>query len=662
MSGFATRNLVRWASTIVVACLFLAEGGVAQEVESRMSTLGLDSLLNVQVTTASKYGQTTREAPASVSIVTAEDIQRFGYRSLAEVLANVRGFYGSYDRNYFYLGARGFSRPTDYNNRILLLLDGHTMNEGFYDSQFLDGTFGLSLDAVERIEIVRGPGSALYGSSAMFGMINVITKDGRGIDGTDLRFEGGSHGLKSGSVTLGRNSTSGLDVVLTGNVTDVTGQDLYFADFDDPETNDGMAEGIDWDQSFGVYGAVTYGDFRLSALGSSRQKGVPTAPWEALFNVATTTTDSRLFLDAQIEKNIGTNQQFTARGYFDGYWYDGAYPYEPDDGGVWEDGNTVTWAGANVEYRADLGPANRLQVGGEFRQTFTATYWARDEDGQLLDGDWPYNVFSLYGQNEIQLTSDLLFTLGARLDHSSNWGTAFTPRAGAVYMPGRSSTLKLLYGEAFRSPNLYELNYFEEGWHILNPDLTAERIRTTELVWEQRLAAGMFSTVSLYHYAMSDLIDEWYDEETDLNQYVNRSAASANGLEVGLEAHLASRLNGFASYVWQKAKSEDVGLSNSPSHQARAGLAYSLLPRLVLASNLLYDHERTTVWDEVVESYLLVHLTLSTVQVMDRFNATLAIRNLFDAEYSTPGGWEHIQSPGIRQDGRTFRLSFGVQF
>jgi iron complex outermembrane receptor protein len=661
-SGFRIREWVGSTLTMVLGCLIAVQSAAAQEEELDMSALGLDSLLNVEITTASKYGQTSREAPASVTIVTAEDIQRFGYRTLAEALVNVRGFYGSYDRNYFYLGARGFSRPTDYNNRLLLLVDGHTWNESFYDGQFLDTTFGLSLDAVERIEIVRGPGSALYGSSAMFGVINVITKDGRGIDGMSARFEGGSFGLRSGTVTAGHASPSGLDVMVTANWSDADGQDLYFADFDDPETNNGMAEGIDWDKSFGVYGVVRYGDFRFSALGSSRDKGVPTAPWEVLFNVATTTVDSRLFLDAQIEKDIGETTQITARGFFDGYWYEGDYPYEIEDGGVWEDGNTVTWAGAEAQFRADLGPANRLKLGSEVRRTLAASYEMKDQDGLYFDNSWPYTVLSLYAQDEFQLTETFMVTLGARMDHYSNWGTAVTPRAGAVFLPTQSSALKLLYGEAFRSPNLYELNYEEEDWHILNSGLEAEKIRTMELVWEQRLTEGLFGTVSLYHYSMRDLIDENYDEETELNQFINRSDVSANGLEVGFDMRLGSGVSGYASYVFQKAKTEDEALTNSPIHMARAGLSYSLLPQLVLAGNLLYDHERATVWEEMTESYVLANLTLSTLRLMDRFNASLAIRNLFDTEYTTPGGWEHIQSPGIRQDGRTFRLSVGVQF
>lgn len=104
-----------------VSTCFVTHSGIAQE---DIRDIPLDSLLNMRISTASKYNQTMNEAPASVTIITSEDIERYGYRTLEDVFAGVRGFYISNDRNYSYVGVRGFGRPTDYNNRILLLIDG----------------------------------------------------------------------------------------------------------------------------------------------------------------------------------------------------------------------------------------------------------------------------------------------------------------------------------------------------------------------------------------------------------------------------------------------------------------------------------------------------------------------------------------------------------
>ena len=154
--------------------------------------LSLDSLLVMQISTASKHWETAGEAPASVTVITSEMIQKFGFRTLAEALASVRSFYVSYDRNYTYLGIRGFSRPTDYNDRILLLLNGHTINEGFSGTSPFGTDFALDLNSVDRIEVVRGPGSALYGSGAIFAVVNVITRSVRSFDQTQLGVQAGN--------------------------------------------------------------------------------------------------------------------------------------------------------------------------------------------------------------------------------------------------------------------------------------------------------------------------------------------------------------------------------------------------------------------------------------------------------------------------------------
>jgi outer membrane receptor for ferrienterochelin and colicin len=192
------RRLLHLAGT-VLALLLRASIAQAQAASDSL-VLSLDSLLNTRISSAAKYQQTMSEAASSVTIVTAEDIQRYGYRTLPDVLASVRGFYLSYDRNYAYHGARGFSRPSDYNNRILVLVDGNAMNEGVFGSSAVGTDFNVALSSLERIEIVRGPGSALYGTGAVFAVINVVTKTAAHTPGAALAVQGGSYGERGGAL------------------------------------------------------------------------------------------------------------------------------------------------------------------------------------------------------------------------------------------------------------------------------------------------------------------------------------------------------------------------------------------------------------------------------------------------------------------------------
>src|SRR5437868_6979886 len=115
----------------VSACVLLSSPSSAQGPD--LSQASLEELMNVKVYSASKHLENSQSAPALVTVVTADEIQKYGYRTLADVLRSVGALYVTYDRNYSYVGARGFGRPGDYNARLLVLMDGHRLNEPIYD-------------------------------------------------------------------------------------------------------------------------------------------------------------------------------------------------------------------------------------------------------------------------------------------------------------------------------------------------------------------------------------------------------------------------------------------------------------------------------------------------------------------------------------------------
>lgn len=164
--------------SLAMAILLCGGHGAAQNSKPLpdLTEMSLEDLMEIEVDSvygASKYLQKVTQAPASISIVTAEEIQKYGYRTLADVLRSVRGFYITYDRNYSYVGVRSFARPGDYNSRILVLVDGHRVNDNIFDQASLGTDFPVDVDLIDRVEVIRGPNSSLYLASAFLGVVNV---------------------------------------------------------------------------------------------------------------------------------------------------------------------------------------------------------------------------------------------------------------------------------------------------------------------------------------------------------------------------------------------------------------------------------------------------------------------------------------------------------
>jgi outer membrane receptor for ferrienterochelin and colicins len=650
------------AGSLEAVVFYLEQFDLEQNVfKQNLGAVTLEELLNTQISTAAKYEQTSSQAPASVTIITSEDIERYGYRTLDEALMQVRGFYSRNDRNYVTLGVRGFSRPSDYDNRILVLINGHTTNENIYGAPFIGTELGLDLDIIERIEVVRGPGSALYGTGAMFAVVNIITKDGNLLDGLKVTGETGSYGRIEGSAAYGKRLGSGMDILVSGLWGDIEGQDLYFEEYDDPETNHGVAENLDWDKYYGLFTRINYGAVILQGFLSSREKGIPTGAWEMKFNDDDARTlDERGYVELKYDEDISASQHVMSRGYFDYYRYRGTYPYEE---GNWYDGNDGNWAGGEFEFRWDLRPDNRLTLGTEYQKHLRADHREWDEWETYFDEDFPFHVTSFYLQDEYQMLENLSVTFGLRHDEYSTVGSATTPRGAIVYNPLRTSTLKFLYGEAFRAPNVYEVHYESVDEAKGNPDLNPEEIRTAEVVWEQRIGDQLFGLVSVYNYEMRNLIDQVIDPADSLFQFQNVSKVRANGVELELTARLKMGLLCYANYIVQKAEDADreERLTNSPAQILKAGLVCPVLNFLSAAAELQYETKRITVYETETEPYFVANVNLATKPLLDRAKVSLLIRNLFDEEYSLPGGYEHEQD-AIVQDGRTMTAKVELMF
>lgn len=634
--------------------------------EADLTQLPLEELMNIKVSTASRFPQKTTEAPAATTIVTAADIKSYGYRTLADILRSVRGFYTSYDRNYDYLGVRGFGRPSDYNSRVLLLVDGYRVNDAVYDSASIGTEFFLDVDLIERVEVVRGPGSSVYGSNAFFGVINVITKNGKDYDGIEASGEIAGFGTDKERLTVGKKHDNGLEWMLSGSRYDREGDDLFYPQYDRPETNNGIAEGLDGDRYKSVYGKMSYGGFTLAGAYSDRIKDVSAAPYGSLFNdPRTQTTDSQAVLDARYYRSLDDNLEVSGHIYYGGYFYHAFYPYDQPPITVNKDQAASEWWGTELKALGRYG-RHKLVLGAEYQNNFRQDQRNHDEEpySLYLDGHSSSYRYGFYIQDEISLLERLLLNAGLRYDHYSTSGDALNPRLGLIWNPWQNTSFKLLYGTAFRAPNAFEFNSAVGIDSKPNPELHAENIRTYEFVAEHYIDPNFRLTLDVYKNEVKGLINLVTDPSDGLLVFTNLGKVETTGVEVEAE-HLwdnGARLR--SSYAWQDTRDKDSGkrLSNSPAHAAKLNLSAPLWKDWLRAGlELQYTSQRSTLSGAATNGYLLTNATLLTEQLAPGLDISATVYNLFDRHYANPVGEEFVQD-AIVQDGRNFRVKFTLRF
>jgi outer membrane cobalamin receptor len=638
---------------LLAAMFFAAPGVYGEDPPKDDNTLA--KLLETKVSSASRYLQSLKEAPAAVTIITDEDIRRYGFRTLAEALNSISGFFLADDRNYTYLGVRGFGRPSDYTNRVIVQVNGHTLNESVYGSAPIGTDLGLDLGAVERIEVVKGPGSALYGAGAMFAVVNLIMKKGGDMDGVRVSAEAGSPGLVRGAVTAGREMKNGVDVFLSAQGTSIAGEDVYFAEFDTPETNHGIARGLDWDHNFGLFGAVSAGGLRLQALSVSRDKAYPTAAWGVLFNDdRAKTRDQRTAIELDWTGKLNPAMSLDLRASYDDYFYKGWYPYDTLS---LDSSRGRAWLG-EARFQWDLRANNRFVAGLLYQSHIQADYRQWDAGGVFFYGDYPFRLWSFYLHDEFEAARNLSFVVGLRHDSYSSVGGSTTPRIAVLWHAAPSTTFKLLYGEAFRKPTIYE-TYYEDPVTAFkaNPNIRPEKIRTAEIVWEQTWGRRLYGSMSLYRYVMRDLIDQTTDPADGWVEFVNLSRVVAVGLEADLRARLASGSEIYVGYTLQAAKDSATGLrlTNQPRHLLNAGASLPVRRLFTASLRTVLEAGRMTVRGTRTPGFVLVNARVASEPLFGHLRLALMVRNLFDASYKLPGGYEHVQA-AIVQEGRTVSL------
>ncbi len=627
----------------------------------------IDEILNIEVmeekyiNSASKYDQTLEEAPSSISVITAEDIIAYGYDNLTELLNAQRGFYYSSDRVTDNIGVRGFGRSSDRNNRILILMDGHRLNSYQIDNAPMGQSLSFHLSNFERVEIVRGPGSTLYGNNAIHGVINLITKKDRDSYLPAMNLQLGSYNSKLIGLRMSKKITDKLSVSLLGNYFISDGDDIYFREFDTPQDNFGVSENNDL-KYYGLNMTVDYEEFEITGMLKDYRKEVPTAPFNTQFNKKQLQYSAQEFLDLSWSPRLSYDKFFILNLSYDHQTYGSNLPFVFIENDIEFLGNSSAFGG-DVQFIWDILPNNRLITGVEYRDNFNSKYKYFTGDIVFVNDNWSYKLFSLFFQNEFQFDADLSVYFGLRRDDFVNQEVAYNPRAGVVYSPYKDHTFKLLYGRSFRAPNLIEKNLEEKNivGFKKNLSLTSEYINTFELIWNYSFSENLKSSLSVYQYKMEDLIDQVEDPLDELLQYINTGEVTANGIEGELN-YKFNFGSSYFRYSYQKAHDKfNNRITNSPEHLLKLGLSSKLIGPINGSLEFNYETKRKTIYNEITDPIFLANLNLYSNKLLDYFTVSVSVNNLFNTTIKHPAGYEFSQKTLI-QPYRNFLFTVSFDF
>jgi iron complex outermembrane receptor protein len=670
---------------IMLSCALAAQSALSQEVN--LSEFSLEQLLDVKVSSAAKYEQSTRDAPSAVQIISREEIRRHGWRTLSEALLTLPGQYLSNDRAYDYQGARGFLIAGDYNTRFLLLIDGQRNNDNIYQQALLGTESWLDMSIVERIEYIPGPGSAIYGANAMFGVINVITRTADQLPYRQISATLSKEGLAAGNLIASQTLGAGVD----GKATQILMQ--YSRDFqagrdrhyDDPLGNlqradaspatDAVAHGLDTGRNQHVFLRVDHDEWSVKLINHERNYTPSSALYLSVFDdPALNVTDGGTQLFVSLQHPLSAESSMYARlGYTDWY-YRGTYAYLDPGVGYYQNLDDVRGKILDGEFRYQHQiNAHHLLTGLEFSNDLLSrqrNFYSVDPallGTSEININTPTKRIALFLEDEWRLTPSWLLSLGVRADHeSTQQKTIYSPRASVIWHINDRWTGKLLNGRAYRSANAYESQFGNGLVYLNNTGLRAETIETSEGVLEWQHSNDTRVQLSLFQNKLNNLIQQ-VDTGGGILQYQNYGSAEVRGMEFGMDKETADSLKLRASIAYNEAKnSSGKAVDNSPDWTGKTSLSLPLFNNAaILAGELQLINRRSFTWNGApysVPAEINSSTTLTFHDVLSKgMQMQLRISNLLNRPLQHPVSTE-ASTPTIPQNGRNFIATLAYAF
>jgi len=590
---------------------------------------------------AAKREQSLGNVASAVTVISADRLRRFGYRTIGEAVAAVAGAYLVDNRLSYSIGIRGLQIPGDYNTRILVLVDGATINEpwGAFAGLGFDGILGV--DEIARIEVIRGPVSSVYGTDAFFGIINIVT---RGAAEAPRAWARATGQTINGVQTSAGFAAGGVDRQVRGAVHFLN----RFGESGLP-TVDGIAPQSYGDHArafnAGVVGAYGGSFAQVRAVRYVRES--PFAPYDTpMDGPAYEQIDNQLVVEGGHARELSKRLSAAARVFANLYHYsDSTPPADPTLGYLDTEGTAQVYGG-ELRGRYEL-VRDRLGVTAGAEASHDRTRSGAVERGgaaEPIDLPANFNVVGVYAELDAQPAAWLGFTGGLRFDYNSVFEDRLSPRAALFLSRSDRYGAKLLYAQGFRNPSAYEA-YFEDGSDFKRPDaLGAETIRSYEAVLWARPRPGLSVRLSGFDWDARRIIETQtiFDAGVPKLQFQNVTRYASRGAEAEASYRDSRGWYAFAGAAVARVGTEDEDgalvfgeVVNAPVVTAGAGVS---TPRLFgvahLSTEAILIGERPTRPDIVTEeasprspAWVGWHV-IAYAPKLGGFDVTLGVRNV----------------------------------
>ena len=649
---------------------------ITPDAETELTDLELVPLRRVDA--VSRHAENVDDAPSSVSIIDQRELLAFGYPTIAEALRGIRGVYLSNDRAYFSAGIRGLGEPNDFGSRVLVLSDGQPLNDNLLNGSYIGSDGRVDLEDVDRIEVVRGPGSLLYGTGAFSGVVNLVPRDRD--EPTQVHASAGTYDNSVARARAGFHYrlSRGNSVEASAGIARSDGVDVPIT-LRDPGGGPAVviANNVDSFRSGGTAGRAALGPLTAQWFYHRREQHIPIGIFGAAFNDPRTQyTDTRMMAELRYEPKLSERVTLLARAHANRYVFHSEFASAPEPSLDSIEDYHGTWFGAEARLVFTPVRALRLTAGGEVQAHPEATLEGGDPK-PYLDAHKPYTFGAGYALLEASPWPSVLVSAGARVDVYSSFGPIVVPRVAVIGKPVKGGVLKVMGGRAFRAPSVYE-QFYHDGEHQLaavDPArglrLGPETVYSAEIEYSQRLPEDWVALVAAHVNVIQGIINTVPDELDPAAIHYANSAAPA--LTAGGEVELRREFRHGAmfelSYGYEHAQYLDKSgptarLVNAPWHLGGARGVIPVLKDLVsLGARVTLEAPRrvSLLSDEVTGAAPVADLTLSGVVKRFGLRYVLGVYNVADARYAYPVTETYL-SKTMPQNGRTVLVDLAFTY